>query len=107
MENKKIKLGIAATIVFVTVMIVCIFLIDVGHSAEDQVNITNTTCTVSELLGRRVFFHVCSKADSTVYDVRHFWKDDHKMLKASVFGVQMSSEEFSKICTYCLNSFNV
>ena len=69
---------------------------------EKQVNLTNTTCTHSVYIGRKLFFHKCAKENKTIFDLRYFWKDtEGGTLKANIIGVQMSLKEFLKICNYC------
>lgn len=65
---------------------------------EKRVDLSNTTCIYSENIGRRIFFHVCYKEESKIYDIRYFFKED---LKPQIIGVQLSELEFSKICRQC------
>lgn len=73
--------------------------------SEGQVDLTNTTCTESVYIGRKLFFHKCMKENKTVYDLRYFWKDKEAdgALKANIIGVQMITDEFNKICKFCQN----
>lgn len=71
-----------------------------------RVNITNTTCLKSTYIGRKIFFHTCLKDNATVYDLRYFWLNEDRTLRANIFGIQMSSDEFVKICNFCVSFVN-
>lgn len=70
---------------------------------REFVDISNTTCSVSEHLGRRIFFHICAKdVDHLVYDLRYFWRQEKEQyLKPERIGVQLIPEEFRKVCHFC------
>lgn len=70
---------------------------------ERVVDLANTTCTMSAYIGRKMFFHICIKENKTVYDLRYFWKDTDTThaWKADIIGVQMTSNEFIKMCNFC------
>lgn len=63
-----------------------------------KVNITNTSCTKSVHIARKIFFHECLKNNKTVYDLRYFWTDENNTLHASIIGIQISVFEYKKIC---------
>lgn len=66
------------------------------------VNITNTTCTKSVHITRKIFFHECLKDNQTIYDLRYFWADENNELHASIIGVQISAIEYKKLCQMCV-----
>lgn len=68
-----------------------------------HVSLNNTTCTQTHHIGRKLFLHVCTKENKTVFDLRYFWQeaDDDLALKASIIGVQMPMDEFLKVCNVC------
>lgn len=91
-----------------SVLIICMiigfyFLHNSNHveSNMNRVNITNTNCSLSVYLGRKIFFHICTIWNNTVYDIRYFWQDSDEILKADFVGVQLNAKEYSKICQYC------
>lgn len=102
------KLFLFASVFLLCVGTVIIILIETtgtisndGEKYGSFVNLTNTTCVYSRHLGGRLFFHECMKGQKTVYDLRYFFKnDDDGMLKASIIGVQMSPEIYSKVCNF-------
>lgn len=68
----------------------------------ETINLNNTNCTYSENIGRRLFFHICSKDNYMIYDIRYFWRDEPGHLKPEVVGVQLSQLEFQRVCSQCL-----
>ena len=66
-----------------------------------KVNITNTSCTKSVHIARKIFFHECFKNNKTIYDLRYFWSDEKSALHASIIGLQVSATEFKKLCQMC------
>lgn len=68
---------------------------------EDNSDLKNSTCYFSQYLGRRLYFHICSKFNSAVYDIRYFFKDEFGYLKPYVVGIQLSEQEFFQICNKC------
>lgn len=66
-----------------------------------QVDMDNTTCKLSINLGRKIFFHVCTKDSSYVYDIRYFFKDNQNKVKPYIAGVQLLEREFRKLCLQC------
>lgn len=92
-------------------LIICFFIMSVIYftyscqrikEVDERIDLANTTCNHIVYIGRRIFFHECSKDNKTVYDLRYFWKDTEHRWKANVIGVQMYSHEFDKMCKYCL-----
>lgn len=72
-----------------------------GCDFEEKINLTNTECFHSIYIGRKLFLHECMKNNRTIFDLRYFWRYDlNDKLKADTVGIQMSKEEFIKICTY-------
>lgn len=94
-------------ICIIVLVFVCIveLIILINNSADfESVDISNTTCSISEHLGRRIFFHICTKdKNHLVYDLRYFWREEEKdtYLKPKKIGVQLTSEEFTKVCNFC------
>lgn len=68
---------------------------------EGEINLNNTSCTLSENIGRRLFLHICSKDSLPVYDIRYFWRDEPGYLKPEVIGVQLTESEFRRVCAQC------
>ena len=68
---------------------------------ENRENLTGVNRSLSTYIGRKLFFHVCMKENQKVYDVRYFWENEDRILKAGIIGVQMNQPEFHKICKYC------
>lgn len=66
-----------------------------------EVNITNTSCTKSVHIARKIFLHKCFKNNKTVYDLRYFWTDENHTLRASIIGLQISETEYKKFCQIC------
>lgn len=95
------KIGIALIIIIGIIEIVIFSLYIKNHGNE--VDLANTTCTTSAYIGRRIFLHICTKENKTVYDLRYFWKDTDTThtWKANIIGVQMTSNEFIKMCNFC------
>lgn len=88
-----------------TLISLCVWLVSKTSNCEwkeeEAVDISNTTCVYSENIGRRIFFHVCFKEESKVYDIRHFYKEELHGLKPQIIGVQLTESEFSKLCRQC------
>ena len=61
-----------------------------------KVNITNTSCTKSVHIARKIFFLECFKNNKIVYDLRYFWSDENSGLHARIIGLQVSATEFKK-----------
>lgn len=81
-----------------------ILLLDFDEEDVGEVDLNNTTCRFSENIGRRIFLHICSKHNSNVYDIRHFFRgEDEPYLKPDRIGVQLSATEFCRICSICSN----
>lgn len=102
-NNKKLFVAcVFCNLLFTTLNFVFLFGIN-SFEGGGGVDITNTTCVQSEYIGRRLFFHTCLKDGKTVYDLRYFWKDsnENNKFKASIIGIQATTEEFKKICTFC------
>lgn len=68
-----------------------------------EVNITNTSCTKSVHIARKIFLHECLKNNKTIYDLRYFWTDENHTLHASIIGLQISETEYKKFCEMCPN----
>lgn len=66
-----------------------------------EVNITNTSCTKSVHIARKIFFHECLKNNKTIYDLRYFWTNENNTLHASIIGLQISAAEYIKFCKMC------
>lgn len=102
-------LNLLNIICFVLIIIVAIIELilycTVLSASEEQVDLSNTTCTESVHIARKLFFHKCLKENKTIFDIRYFWKneEENNVLKASIIGVQMINEEFNKLCNYCNN----
>lgn len=101
----KITLSIIIIALSVFVILECYFVINCSrHDFEEKINLTNTECIYSIHIGRKLFLHECIKNNKSIFDLRYFWKHDlNDELKADIVGIQMSKEEFIKICTYCPN----
>lgn len=103
-----VKLFLLTSILLICLGTVIIILVETtkpivndGENYGTFVNLTNTSCVYSRHLVGRLFFHECMKGQKTVYDLRYFFKDeDDGMLKASIIGVQMSQEVYSKVCNF-------
>lgn len=84
------------------IVIICfVFIVCYYNDTSINVDITNTTCKSSLLLGRKIFFHICYKDGYKIYDIRYFWKNDHDLLKPSIIGIQLFENEFVKMCNKC------
>lgn len=82
-------------------IMLCLLIFDKNHcESEAEVDISNSSCSESLYIGRSLFFHQCIKDNKTVFDIRYFWKENlnDRTLKADIIGVQMSVDEFLKIC---------
>lgn len=99
MNMNKVKYAIALIAIIAIVEIILFY--DYSHEFGEYVDIKNTTCIKSKHIRRKLFLHVCSKENKTVYDLRYFWRGEGDALKASVIGVQMTTDDFLKICNYC------
>ena len=92
-------------IAIVTCVIYSVILLSIIHfrneSMENRVNLTGINCSLSTHVGRKLFFHICFKENKKVYDIRYFWENEDRILKADIIGVQMNQAEFNKICKHC------
>lgn len=95
------KIGVVLVIIIGVIEII-IFSLYIKEY-EGEVDLANTTCTTSVHIGRKIFFHICMKENKSVYDLRYFWKDTDTThtWKANIIGVQMTSNEFIKLCNFC------
>lgn len=97
-KGRRKEIGIS--IIVLLLLGVALLRIVVQHNSEyeEKISVTNASlCTRSVHIVRRLYFHVCSKENKTVYDIRYFWKDDDG-LKPSIIGIQLYVDEFNKIC---------
>lgn len=69
----------------------------------DKIDLKNTSCSHSENLGTKLYFHICEKENSKVYDLRYFWKEELDRIKPQIIGVQLSERQFKTICQQCYN----
>lgn len=101
MNVNKVKCAIALIAIIGIVEVILFY--DYSHEFGGYVDISNTTCTKSKHIRRKLFLHVCLKENKTVYDLRYFWRAEEEgdALKASAIGVQMTTDDFLKICNYC------
>lgn len=87
------------------ILLTAIMELFIEHHKIDQamleVNITNTSCTKSVHIARKIFFHECLKNNKTIYDLRYFWLDEKNSLRASIIGLQISAIEYKKLCEMC------
>lgn len=102
-ESKNISFYVISFFLF----FVCfgfIFFFTVYESEIITVDISNSSCHKSIHLGRSYFFHICSKENKNVFDIRYFFKSDQGNLEPYFVGVQMNENEFTKLCkTGCSN----
>jgi len=97
-----IKVILAVVCVVVILALVCVVeLIVLFAPNEEYVDLSKSTCSVSENIGRRVYFHKCLKEKSVVYDIRQFYYNGTNDLKPEVHGIQLFKHEFMKLCQQC------
>ena len=103
MDKRRALLILLITVV--TCIIYSAFVLSMIHfknePVENRVNLTGVNCSSSAYLGRKLFFHICLKEKKIVYDIRYFWENKDKILKADIIGVQLNQAEFKKNCKYC------
>lgn len=96
-KQKLILLSVFCVISLLGVLI----LLNENISTKERVDIRNTTCYISENIGRRIYLHICRKDRFKVYDLRYFWKNESQFLKPEIVGVQLYENEFLKLCARC------
>lgn len=92
---------ILSSMMLLTVIIEFFVISDKIDQRMLEVNLTNTSCTKSVHIARKIFLHECLKNNKTIYDLRYFWTDENKTLHASIIGLQLSETEYKKFCTMC------
>lgn len=100
MDGKNLSLLVLITLVAVELIVIISNHIDL---IETEIDIKNSTCFLSTHIGRKLFYHECTKDGGRVHDIRHFFNANSTHLTASFLGVQLSEKEFQKVCEQCSN----
>lgn len=99
MEKKTTIAIVILAFVFAIVFVVELLVLLVPN--REYVDLSKSNCSVSENIGRRVYFHKCSKEDGVVYDIRKFYYNSTNVLKPELHGIQLFKNEFMKLCQQC------
>lgn len=69
--------------------------------SSEKINISNSTCSVSKHIGRKIFLHICLKNKQEIFDIRYFFSNRTLNPFPEIIGVQLTKREFRKVCEVC------
>lgn len=99
---EKIFIFLTAFVFTIEILLFITFVSECKEKEEiKKINISNTPCTISKHIGRKIFLHICKKNEEVVYDIRYFWSNESQTLKPEIIGVQLTEREFQNVCKFC------